>query len=56
CLDGEICSVADGGPKCFCPDGFGGASCKTKLNSCVSNPCQNGGLCLETSSGFRCEC
>lgn len=33
-------------------------NCEVTVSSCASNPCQNGGLCLQASStgGYTCTC
>lgn len=39
--------------------GFVGYYCQTQVNSCLSNPCQNNGLCILNTSnalGFECVC
>uniref|UniRef100_A0A3Q2XQI2 Slit homolog 1b (Drosophila) n=1 Tax=Hippocampus comes TaxID=109280 RepID=A0A3Q2XQI2_HIPCM len=43
---------------CTCNDGFTGQHCETPVDACVSNPCINGGTCLndEQTSGFSCAC
>ena len=28
----------------------------TVLKECGSNPCQNGGLCIDEVNGYRCAC
>lgn len=30
--------------------------CETDINECASNPCANGGVCIDLVNGFRCEC
>lgn len=45
---------------CFCPSGFTGLTtrytCDTKIDLCYSSPCQNGGICSATESGYYCDC
>jgi hypothetical protein len=44
---------------CSCRTGFGGSNCETTLvlkTDCSSNPCQNGGKCTNSYSGYRCAC
>lgn len=41
---------------CECIQGFTGAHCETDINECASNPCANGGVCIDLVNGFRCEC
>ena len=61
-----------GGFRCLCSQEFTGTKCeqskeftkqKTKNNTiyilglpCASNPCQNGGICVPTGFGYRCDC
>ncbi|XP_053116834.1 zonadhesin [Hemicordylus capensis] len=44
CSDGELCAVANYTRGCF------------KEGPCLSNPCQNEGICEETSGSFQCLC
>lgn len=45
---------------CNCPQTFTGmkhkSECNLQINQCLSNPCQNGGICHMHESGFTCEC
>ncbi len=41
---------------CICAPGFTGTSCSVQIDECISNPCQNGGICLDEINGYRCEC
>lgn len=40
-----------GGFYCNCPLGTTGATCESKIDPCLSNPCQNGGNC--TNNGIN---
>ncbi len=31
-------------------------SCETAINYCETSPCQNGGVCTSSTSGFSCKC
>jgi Notch-like protein len=51
------------GHSCFCPQGFGGPECEDDLNECWSQPCLNGGVCVDSSIvatvsifAYRCAC
>ena len=35
---------------------FQGENCETDLNRCRSNPCTNGGTCVNLPDDFRCSC
>lgn len=41
---------------CVCNPGFGGLRCDTNVNECSSNPCQNGGTCVDGINGYNCQC
>ncbi|XP_072038374.1 uncharacterized protein [Amphiura filiformis] len=63
CLNGGVCSPGDSsgyGYACQCPSSFSGLNCEQLVTDdpCVSNPCQNNGLCLTAVSGgsYVCRC
>ncbi|KAL1116918.1 hypothetical protein AAG570_005387, partial [Ranatra chinensis] len=45
---------------CRCPRGFIGKKehylCDTEVNLCYSNPCKNGGECIQAEGGYTCNC
>uniref|UniRef100_A0A8C9EV35 Crumbs cell polarity complex component 2 n=1 Tax=Pavo cristatus TaxID=9049 RepID=A0A8C9EV35_PAVCR len=41
---------------CWCQPGFAGETCLTNINECESQPCQNGGHCVDLVDGFLCHC
>uniref|UniRef100_A0A0L8GAC7 EGF-like domain-containing protein n=2 Tax=Octopus bimaculoides TaxID=37653 RepID=A0A0L8GAC7_OCTBM len=42
--------------KCDCQEGFTGHRCEVNINECLSNPCQNGGICIDKINGYICKC
>jgi hypothetical protein len=59
CLNGAACNsnpfmnLTSG---CGCLSGFSGDICQTNINECSSNPCQNGGTCVDQINSFTCSC
>lgn len=51
-----LLDTADTGLECVCAAGFAGRHCEVDLNDCVSDPCQNGGQCIDGIDSFRCDC
>ena len=41
---------------CICDKGWNGATCNRDVNECLSHPCLNGGLCVNTPGSYRCHC
>lgn len=33
-----------------------GQNCEENLDECLSNPCQNGGICHDKDNGYICTC
>ena len=58
CPDGQICK--HGGTcfqqTCCCVPGYTGEICATEIYECESDPCQNGGYCLDRLDGYDCFC
>ena len=42
--------------KCDCPLGFTGNYCKTEINFCYTEPCENDGECVQKEGGYTCIC
>lgn len=36
--------------------GYTGPTCAVNIDECVSQPCQNGGTCIDSVNGFTCQC
>ena len=41
---------------CCCLDGYVGDICETEINECESDPCQNGGTCIDEVDEYYCLC
>ena len=46
----------DGGATCICKPGYYGDKCENDVNECASNPCRNGGTCLNQENRYVCQC
>lgn len=44
------------GYSCKCESGWAGVNCTENINECLSNPCLNGGTCVDGVNTFSCEC
>ncbi|KAJ7989113.1 hypothetical protein DPEC_G00316160 [Dallia pectoralis] len=57
CRNGATCmNTGQGSYTCTCRPGFTGDSCEREVKECDSQPCQNGGQCLDLENGYRCAC
>lgn len=41
---------------CYCIDGYTGVQCQTNWDECWSDPCQNGGTCIDGIASYNCSC
>uniref|UniRef100_A0A674NDB1 Delta-like protein n=1 Tax=Takifugu rubripes TaxID=31033 RepID=A0A674NDB1_TAKRU len=53
---GRCRSQAGGQFTCECQEGFRGTYCHENINDCESNPCHNGGTCIDKVSVYQCIC
>ncbi|MED6231510.1 Protein jagged-2 [Ataeniobius toweri] len=53
---GRCISQPSGNFTCICDPGFSGIYCHENINDCVSNPCKNGGTCIDGLNSFQCFC
>ncbi|KAG7462857.1 hypothetical protein MATL_G00189190 [Megalops atlanticus] len=53
---GRCKSQAGGQFTCECQEGFTGTYCHENINDCESNPCRNGGTCIDKVSVYQCIC
>uniref|UniRef100_A0A669ER87 Delta-like protein n=1 Tax=Oreochromis niloticus TaxID=8128 RepID=A0A669ER87_ORENI len=53
---GRCQSQAGGQFSCECQEGFRGTYCHENINDCESNPCRNGGTCIDKVSVYQCIC
>lgn len=53
---GKCISEMSGGFTCVCDPGYTGRYCHENINDCGSNPCKNGGTCLDRINSFQCLC
>ncbi|KAF3703085.1 Protein jagged-2 [Channa argus] len=53
---GRCISQPGGNFTCVCDPGFSGIYCHENINDCISNPCGNGGTCIDGVNSFQCVC
>ena len=58
CSNHGTCSLTNSVYECNCDVGYDGSACQNDLKSCSSNPCINGGKCIDDLDdfSFTCEC
>ncbi|CAH1775425.1 unnamed protein product [Owenia fusiformis] len=50
------CQVSGSSYVCNCDPGFTGTRCTINIDECQSQPCQNGGTCIDGVNAYRCRC
>lgn len=48
--------VQPGGYYCTCEPGWTGPECSTDVDECSSDPCRNGGICIDQLNSYYCQC
>ncbi|XP_014252915.1 protein jagged-1b isoform X2 [Cimex lectularius] len=57
CENGGTCeNTAPDQYLCRCLEGFSGLNCEVIDNPCVTEPCANGGRCIQKAGQFHCVC
>ncbi|KAI8512860.1 hypothetical protein Bbelb_094990 [Branchiostoma belcheri] len=58
CPNSGVCSTCFNGTYTFCPCpvGYEGDPCDIEIDECSSEPCANGGICLDGLNSYRCFC
>ena len=53
-----ICQVSQYGDiiECICPEGVYGQSCEYQVDDCAISPCLHGGICVDHTNSFTCNC
>ena len=39
-----------------CVAGYHGVNCSEEVNECLSQPCRNGGTCIDLTNTYKCSC
>ncbi|GFR99356.1 neurogenic locus notch homolog protein 1-like [Elysia marginata] len=42
--------------RCVCNSGYTGPTCSENIDDCTSEPCQNGGTCIDRVASYSCQC
>ncbi|KAJ8726204.1 hypothetical protein PYW07_000902 [Mythimna separata] len=57
CYNGGQCIEGPGFKfYCKCLPGWAGPKCEDQIDECESNPCQNGGICIDVHADYMCAC
>ncbi|CAL4102763.1 unnamed protein product, partial [Meganyctiphanes norvegica] len=55
-FNGRCVSLENSAFSCVCDPGYSGEYCHINVNDCTSNPCRNGGTCVDLNNEFQCVC
>ncbi|XP_072936300.1 protein eyes shut [Epargyreus clarus] len=57
CYNGGECIEGPGFKfYCKCLPGWTGPKCEDQIDECESNPCENGGICIDVHADYMCAC
>lgn len=67
CIEDEPCVNMRSSSSCFndkhpldyscgCKSGFEGFNCQHNIDNCKTNPCKNGGICIDGINDYTCNC
>ncbi|XP_045769800.1 protein eyes shut [Maniola jurtina] len=57
CYNGGECIEGPGYKfYCKCLSGWEGLKCEEQIDECQSNPCRNGGICIDAHADYMCAC
>ncbi|XP_075992053.1 eyes shut [Anticarsia gemmatalis] len=57
CYNGGQCIEGPGFKfYCKCTPGWAGPKCEDQIDECQSNPCLNGGICIDVHADYMCAC
>ena len=52
----QVNSSGQGSYDCVCVEGFSGENCTENIDDCASEPCLNGGSCVDGVAEYMCLC
>ncbi|KAI5628082.1 protein HEG precursor, partial [Silurus asotus] len=56
CANGGKCVLTSDGYRCDCLPAWRGENCTEDVDECVSNPCPQDSVCVNTRGSFSCDC